>query len=195
MIVLGLHGCAGSGKTTLADALVKLGWTKVSFAYPLKKIVVELFDVTMEQLTDPDLKTVLDTRYNMTPRKLMQVFATECIRDQIQSDFWVKKMKTYLHELDAKGVSHVVIDDVRFVDEAQLIRSMVTGSVCRLSRLGCGYTDHISEQPLITNTDDSYCHNLGSIRGWQEAAKHIDNGGFIGAVILPDNYTGVVLNT
>lgn len=58
-------GTAGAGKDTFADLLVSIaGYTKVSFADPLKRIARDVYRFTDEQLWGPSaMRNQLDTRY------------------------------------------------------------------------------------------------------------------------------------
>lgn len=65
MLIIGVCGKAGSGKDTIADILVKdLGFVKVAFADPLKRVCKDIYDFTDEQLWGPSEKrNEADFRY------------------------------------------------------------------------------------------------------------------------------------
>jgi hypothetical protein len=65
MMLVGVAGLAGSGKDTVADILVsKYGFCRVSFADPLKRYAMEVYDFTEEQLWGPsENRNAPDKRY------------------------------------------------------------------------------------------------------------------------------------
>ena len=57
MNIIGIAGKAGAGKDTVANILVeKFGYAKVSFADPLKRVALDLWGFTEEQLWGPSEK-------------------------------------------------------------------------------------------------------------------------------------------
>ena len=55
--MIGICGRAGSGKTTCGMILEKaLGYRRVSFARPLKRIVAEMFTIDSETITDETME-------------------------------------------------------------------------------------------------------------------------------------------
>lgn len=116
-MIIGLVGKKGSGKDTVADYLVsKRKFTKKAFADPLKKVIQQLFLVNPEQLSDPVKKEECDSRWNLSPRQMMQMVGTNMVRDQLGTDFWIQHM-----EFSYSDDSDVVISDVRFQNEADWV--------------------------------------------------------------------------
>lgn len=148
-MIIGISGKRGSGKDTLADLLVKRGFTKVSFAAPLKEHVRNFFDFTKEH-TDGEYKEVLQSQYGVTPRQLM-IDVGQFYR-QYDPLFWVK--------LAFKRMpTTAVISDVRFINEADFIRGC-GGRIVRLERKSelnvyKGKIDDISETQLDNYPFDS----------------------------------------
>jgi len=57
--IIGLHGVTGSGKDTVADAMVRTGkFVKLSFADALKRELIEAFDCSAAYFNDRALKEV-----------------------------------------------------------------------------------------------------------------------------------------
>lgn len=122
MVLIGLIGYKQSGKDTLADHLVaQHGFEKYAFADPVKQICKIMFGLDNRQLNDPVQKEVVDDRWGMTPRKMMQTVGTDMIRETWGQDFWVRNMdhriRTSIHE-----GRKIVISDVRFRNEADWIK-------------------------------------------------------------------------
>ena len=55
-MIIGIDGLAGAGKDTVADILVKEGFTKVSFADALRKSVSESFEIPLDTFLDRSTK-------------------------------------------------------------------------------------------------------------------------------------------
>lgn len=119
-MIVGITGVAGSGKTTAAQVLVNQGWIKYSFADELKRIAKDEFG--------------WDGLKDEKGRRLLQVLGTEAGR-AYNENLWVERMQYRLSQAKVAG-KNIVIDDVRFNNEAQLIQDM-GGFVIELS--GHGY--------------------------------------------------------
>jgi len=151
--LIGLYSPAPqSGKTTIANQLTVQGFMKVSFAAPLRALVVE----TLCQLGH-DRRTAFDYvhRYKeqqipgirCSARHLMQTLGTEWGRQCVHLDVWVMIVSKRIRDLHAGGYS-VVIDDCRFPNEASLIREL-GGELWHVERpVAATNTDHSSEGAL-----------------------------------------------
>ena len=143
MKIIGVSGKIGAGKTTIGKHLEKeFGYKLLSFSTPLKKAASDLFSIPLEHFYNSDLKYLVDPFWNLTPRKILQTFGTECMRFNFGFDFWTKCMEGNL-----KDYKKVVIDDVRFLEEAEMIKKY-NGKIIRVTRFDNPYTfkeSHISE--------------------------------------------------
>lgn len=131
MKLIGLTGLRGSGKSTVANILcTEYGWIELSFANPLKKGLQEMFQLESKQLFGPD-KEQVDDFWGVTPRELLQVIGTELFREilpqklpYLKGPIWLKACEKELLKLkDNPNIPGIVISDVRFLDEVNLIRS------------------------------------------------------------------------
>jgi hypothetical protein len=119
--MIGLIGQKGSGKDTVADFLVEYhGYQKLAYAAPLKRVCRELFLLDEDQLHDPQRKEEVDDFWGMTPRQMMQRVGTDLVRTHLGQDFWLKHMDLTLSSLPS--MDRVVISDIRFPNEATLVR-------------------------------------------------------------------------
>lgn len=118
-------------------------YTKVyHFADYLKKISMELFNLTEKQVygTDEDKNT--ETSYGMTAREFLQYFGTDVMR-KIKDDIWVEStIKSILREQPLIAI----IPDVRFPNEVNAIHD-AGGKVIRLTR-NVYNSDHGCESAL-----------------------------------------------
>lgn len=145
-MIVGIGGAAGAGKSTLAEYLVREhGFHRVKFADTLKgmlRVVLSDLGFTESEATraiEGDMKEVTISHLaGKTPRHAMQTLGTEWGRKQMDDDFWVKIAEVRINSLLHDGVTRVVIDDLRFDNEAALIRSYDGGQILRISRRGVG---------------------------------------------------------
>jgi len=145
-MIIGLTGRKECGKSEVAKAIMKAdsNFRIRSFAHPLKVAVRDIFGLSFEQ-TNGNRKEVIDERYNLTPRFIMQQFGTEVCRS-IYGDIWIACMKRRLKEGVTMHIRSVIIDDVRFDNEAQAILDWggILVSVVRPS-LDDNSAEHVSE--------------------------------------------------
>src|SRR5579871_6368208 len=133
-LLVGIRGCANSGKDTMADYLVKYhGYKKMSFATALKKIVVILTGWSFEFVngTNPEFRPLRETQvhpvYKMTCRQLLQYIGTDLLRNQLHPDVWIEstkqEMMSYCKECNSQGIQpRIVFADARFENEIQMIQ-------------------------------------------------------------------------
>lgn len=156
--LVGLTGLAGSGKSTAANWFVRnySQAVKVAFASPIKRMAYELIRGSlpktwhikpMEYLEDPALKNEpIPFLGGHTGRHLMQTLGTEWGRESIHPDFWVaiaagkveRMLGVSFKKSENIGVK-VLFDDVRFANEAEMIRAY-DGVVVRIVRPDNPYT-------------------------------------------------------
>lgn len=144
MIIIGLAGRKGAGKTELANVCKRQGFIVLRFAIALKKLVSELvgFEVNASQeskikelnlrLSEEQIQYIAketnikveDVRETIgsisfnTVRDMLQIIGTDLIR-KFNPDWHVNKLK----ELLVEGHNYC-IDDVRFPNEVNMIKSM-----------------------------------------------------------------------
>lgn len=139
--LIGLGHRARAGKDTCADRLVnRHGYHRDAFARPLKVMCQALFGWGDEHLNG-HLKEVVDADWGFSPRTALQRLGTECVRNLVGPQVWVKSMQL-------RWSGKLVITDVRFPDEAELVRS-AGGQLWRIDRPGLLPSTHPSETALL----------------------------------------------
>ena len=130
-MIIGICGLIGSGKGTVADILVDQGFKKVSFADKLKDGVSTIFgwDRAMLEGDTDESRTwreqrddfwSAETKMEVTPRLVLQLFGTDCMRNGFDDGVWVSLLKKTI--LDNPG--NYVVPDVRFENEINMIRDI-----------------------------------------------------------------------
>lgn len=118
MNIVGIVGRAGSGKSTLATGLLAAlpRSTPVSLATPFKLDGVARGRLPLEEVFGPAAKSP-DTRGRL------QELGTELGRELDGDDIWLRHADADLYRLARYGMLTAVIDDVRFVNEAEWVRA------------------------------------------------------------------------
>ena len=141
-MIIGICGLIGSGKGTVADILVENhNFEKLSFADKLKDGVASVFGWDRDMLEDDTDRSRIwrekqdefwtnETEMSVTPRLVLQLFGTDCMRNGFFDGIWVSLVKQKILEDPDKNW---VIPDVRFPNEVKMIQS-VQGEVCQVRR-------------------------------------------------------------
>ena len=148
--IIGLTGLKRSGKSEVAHYLQdRHEFAVMPFAKILKETMTKVYGLSEAQLYG-DEKDTVDDRYDLTPRFIMQKFATEVARE-VHPGTWVMAWERLLKLEQSYGHTRFVVDDVRFPNEVEAIRKL-GGKVWRVVRPGSDWLDgddqHVSEQPL-----------------------------------------------
>lgn len=142
--LIGLTGKAGSGKDTVGDYLYEhYNYRGISFAQPVRNALAAIFDLPYESFQHPWKEQPLPM-IGRSPRQLMQTLATEWGRNLVHPDLWLILAKESI-EVGWAGGFDVVITDVRFENEASMIRDL-GGTVWHIKRNTAGTPhQHASE--------------------------------------------------
>jgi len=165
-MLIGITGKARSGKDSAARHLFeRYAFTRVAFADPLKLAAQSAFGLTMEQTFLDAYKDQRNEYWGMTHREIFQKMGVG-LRDLFGPEIWIKRW--FLpYRLLAK-TDDIVVPDVRFDDEADVIRSL-GGTIVHLARpnlispLSSCAQAHVSEDGITTRDTDALIINNGTL--------------------------------
>lgn len=165
-----MSGYAGTGKDTVRSILEEAGFVGFGFADPIRGMLRELLtsngidDACMD---DRALKETAIPALGVSYRQLAQTLGTEWGRN-LQSDFWLRIASAYITDLEWAGNTHFVVSDVRFVNEAEWVRSR-GGVIWRVQREQAqAVNPHISESGVDLIEFDWTINNNGSLEDLRE---------------------------
>lgn len=171
-ILIGLTGKARSGKDTVAAYLEERYNTHtLSFAAPIKAMTCELLDITLSELEK--CKDEKFSSIGCSPRRVMQTLGTDWGRAIFGNDIWIKMLQ---HQIDDTP-PHIplVISDVRFENEAEMIREQ--GGVIwhiyrsKLETEQFEVPPHASEKGVKMAVTDTLIRNVHSLDYLQGAIE------------------------
>lgn len=118
--LIGFAGRAGAGKSSAGDHVVaKYNFKRDAYAKTMKEAVALLFGIDLDILKgNITVKSQVDPYWGVTYRQILQCFGTEAMRGAFGPHVWVKILWRRYTDL----ITSLVIDDVRFKEEAIAIR-------------------------------------------------------------------------
>ena len=168
--IIGVTGRKFTGKDTAGNYFVSnYGFERLAYADPLKNAVREIFNFTNEQLYGNE-KEVLDTHWNVTPRKVLQFVGTDLFRNHIGEivpgvgqDIWIRVMKRkIMDKLKDNPNAKIVVTDIRFDNESDAIKEL-GGVTIKSEREGVSNEDtHESEANIDAIKTDYVFSNNGT---------------------------------
>lgn len=190
----------GSGKSEVGSIIKRLQpeWEIKMFAGKLKQICGILAGVSPAKFEDQEFKKQMSP-FGMTYRELLQRVGTEGMRNNVDSDVWVRALFAEFKPCSEVITSYDraskwIISDVRFPNEADAIkeRGGYMIKVVRTEWVSCkdersGYTYHTikydpfeREHPSETAMDnydgiDCYLDNNGTLQDLEDKVKVILN--------------------
>lgn len=161
-MIIAFTGKAQAGKTTAADFFVSRGWSKVSFATPLKRMMAVLTSETDKDARPPEL-------CGKSVREGYQSLGTDWGRNMVGEDIWLRAAKRNMENVIKAG-GRAVCDDVRFDNEAELIHRL-GGLVIEVGRPNLVQMTHASEAGVNPLSLDFSIFNDGEIDGLYDKIK------------------------
>tara|TARA_Y100000385_G_C12740447_1_gene486567 strand:- start:47 stop:535 length:489 start_codon:yes stop_codon:yes gene_type:complete len=151
--LIGLCGAKGVGKSTYASFIAGQNGHVYSFATPLKKMLMSVFPdeyiLTQKELPIPNYPK------HVTGRYLLQTLGTDWARKLVTEDIWMLMLRERLVKDMEEKATPMVIDDLRFPNEAMMVREL-GGEVWELRRRGFkpSNDNHVSESGLSEDLID-----------------------------------------
>ena len=141
--LIALTGPKGVGKSTYAKFIAGENGVVLSFASPLKEMLRTIVD---DAYIYGNKKGEVIPHLGVTGRFCLQTLGTEWGRMTVNNDIWVNCMRKKLTEAFFDEYHPVIIDDLRFENEADLIHEL-DGEVWELDRKNFApeSDDHVSE--------------------------------------------------
>jgi dephospho-CoA kinase len=152
--IIGVVGQAGHGKDTVARMLVEeFGLMRLALADRLKSDLHEWFeefeDFSVERQNARDRAPVV--------RRLQQIYGTEIRREQ-DKEYWLKAFAFDALGVAASGaVPGIVIPDIRFPNEATIVREKWNGVLAFVER------DHVEANVDMTHASESHVASLRAL--------------------------------
>lgn len=167
-MIIGFAGRAHSGKTELARICERYGFKRLYFALPLKQLIADLLDKTIEEVNELKtsnieiilsetklryladktnisydfIKEKLNEKVFHNTREMLQIIGTDIIRTK-EPNWHVNQIKNMIN----LGEDYV-IDDVRFTNEKEMIQSL-NGVIFFIVRPNLEHiSNHVSETTL-----------------------------------------------
>lgn len=162
MRLVGFTGPAGCGKDTCGAILVAKGWTRISFATPMYD-ALEVMGFGRPKTQEEKEKII--PCLGVSWRHAAQTLGTEWGRNCINPDLWILLAEQTIKA--SRLASQFVITDVRFENEAEMIRRN-GGKICHISgrKYGTGNDAHASEALIAFKDGDARinnCHSMGEL--------------------------------
>jgi|688.fasta_scaffold960318_1 dephospho-CoA kinase len=199
-MIIGICGLQSSGKDTIAHYLIREhDFIKMSFASVLKDIISIMFGWPRDKLEgltkeDREWREQIDYWWSetlqmpqLTPRYVMQYFATDLFRNKFHPDIWVKIVENKLNKLLEQGTKqNIVLSDCRFENEINMLMRL-GGKIIQVYREPPDWFHkyrngenpneikyiHHSEIEWIRCYRDYDINNNGTIEELYEKIKHI----------------------
>lgn len=193
-MIIGIAGKAQAGKDTTAEMINFLRhypnatwhtyWESdipfdfegniVHFADLLKYVAEHMLSVPVYTMQSMKGKSMtFDWLDGMTGREFLQKLGT-AVRNEVHPDFWTRAL--FIKE---KNNQNLIIPDVRFPNEAQIIKDH-GGILIRIERPGAGAGNHISETALDDYKGwDIVIDNVGTLEDLYKQVQFLMNDGQI----------------
>lgn len=171
--IIGVAGPARSGKDTVGDYLLgsRHGYQSYSFAQPMKDMICIMLGKSEDWINEH--KEEMMENIGASPRKMLQTLGTDWGRDMIHKDIWMMLGLIFINNCRSSGIDGVVITDVRFDNEAEMIRKS-GGVICHINRPGGPEVrDHASELGIIHQATDFHIVNDGTIDDLHQEVEHL----------------------
>lgn len=187
-VVVTVAGRAGAGKDAFADYLCAalgargISAAKFAYAFHLKRIVGEVFNVSAARLRDdkgapvPGAASPFRPGEVATVRELLQFVGTECVR-RVDPDAWVRLL---CRDVARSGATAAVVADARFPNEVDPrphfrdgMRRRAVSVLIRRPSADASPAGHASEDVARLPPPDHAVDNCAGLLELRCAAEHV----------------------
>jgi len=182
MILIGITGFKGCGKTSFAKALteeIKNNFYRSvllsPFARPLKITSEAIFGKAKWYGTDAEKAMELPYWHNLlgekysSVRRILQTLGTDVFR-AIHPQIWIEAQRMYLQQQGSLDI--VIIDDVRFENEADFVRKG-NGQLIHVVRMGVSSQDKHASEAGVKVSDNDLRFDFESLDAMRKEARLI----------------------
>jgi len=130
-MLIGISGKMKSGKNTVATMINKITgnmFVEYAFGDKLKQVSSIITGDDISAYMTQESKSVFLPTWNMTRREILQKVGTECMRNNLDKNVWIKSMFANINIQD-----DILISDVRLLNEAQAVKER-GGILIRVNR-------------------------------------------------------------
>lgn len=167
--IIGFTGPAGAGKDLAASMIP--GACRIAFADPIYQGLSAMLGIPEGVIRNRAEKENPIVGIGASPRQLLQTLGTEWGRQMIRDDIWLRVAFWRWEQLAAGGVSLIVVPDVRFENEARMIRGE-GGEVWMIHRPGVEpVAAHSSEAGIPLKLIDRLVVNDGTVDQLRERVE------------------------
>jgi hypothetical protein len=176
--LIGIHGPLESGKDTVAKTIMQLfpgKYRQYAFAWPIKEASKIIFGFTDEDVNNRLLKERTHPFWGITPRWALQSLGTDWGRNLIRKDIWILRAQEEIKKNADEGFG-TIISDVRFDNEADVIRSRNGSLICiRRPTLDTSLDryNHASEGGINNIYEDVVIHNNGTLQQFKQKITEV----------------------
>ena len=159
-MIIGLSGYARSGKDEIANILIEQGFKRIAFADKIRELLYEMnpnyHDTLLQQAVNSHGWD--EVKQDPAIRRMLQNLGVG-VRKVIHEEFWIAQaLQQIVDDND------YVITDVRFANEARMIKEYKNSQLWRIKRPGVeAVNGHVSEHDLDHYKFDQVLKNEGSL--------------------------------
>ena len=168
-----LSGKKGVGKSTVAVLIQTLipGTVELALATPLKNVCRTMFNLTDDQLYDEKSKEIIDERWGISGRVIMQrigdlfrnYLSVACPDLKLDHTIFIQNLLTRIEQVKKEqNPPAIIVSDMRMMDEKTILQQLPGAVSIKIIREIAGSSDsHISE--AVPFDCDHTIHNNGSL--------------------------------
>lgn len=180
MLLIGATGKARAGKDTFGKFLFDTyGFGMYAMATPLKMMLETGLGLKRENFQTTAEKEEIIPWLGVSYRHCAQTLGTDWMRKLVADDGWIRIAKLNMGFAREKELRGLVITDIRFENEAAMIREqggVVVHILSNRETLTGAVASHASESGVAKGPGDQLLFNWGGIPEFHASAAALVNG-------------------